>query len=135
MKNQMIVLTNDTTSVYFPSIEGSAEAIIDLYRKAGRDAGKHIEGEFFNSGRMPLEKLPEDVRASVRRILKVYDSCNVYFENGVFHAHASVGIKSSYNWDHFVCGNYLAKDVYTEEERRRNYKESFDSFVDTLLSI
>lgn len=135
MKNQMIIMTSNNGTAYLPVIEGGAETIIDLYKNQAQKLGVQLEFEVFNSGKMPLEKLPAVVKTQVLNTLKVYDTCNVYFEYGEFHTHASVGIKSSYGIDHYVCGNYLAKDVYTEEQRRKNYTESLDNFIDAMFSI
>ena len=81
--------------------------------------------EVFKAGEMPLEKLPEAVQQEVRQTLKAYQRCNVYFEYGEFHVRTGYCIKANYNFDHIVCGEYKAKEVYTPEERRQNYIEVF----------
>lgn len=79
----------------------------------------------FEVGKMPLSELPEEVQNEAKSILKAYNSVNVVFEYNEFHVSASTCIKSSYNFDHFVCGRYNANEVYTPEERRQNYIECF----------
>ena len=81
--------------------------------------------KIFEVGKMPLSELPEEVQSEVKSILKAYDRVNVVFEYNEFHVSASTCIKSSYNYDHFVCGRYNADEVYTPEERRQNYIECF----------
>lgn len=81
--------------------------------------------KIFEVGKMPLSELPEEVQNEAKSILKVYNSVNVVFEYNEFHVSASTCIKSSYNFDHFVCGRYNADEVYTPEERRQNYIECF----------
>lgn len=79
----------------------------------------------FEVGKMPLSELPEEVQSKVKSILKAYNRVNVVFEYNEFHVSTSTCIKSSYNYDHFVCGRYNADEVYTPEERRQNYIECF----------
>lgn len=81
--------------------------------------------KIFEVGKMPLSELPEEVQNEAKSILKAYNSVNVVFEYNEFHVSASTCIKSSYNFDHFVCGRYNADEVYTQEERRQNYIECF----------
>ncbi len=81
--------------------------------------------EVFKVGEMPLDKLPEVVQQEVRQTLKAYQRCNVYFEYGVFNTRTGYCIKAGYNFDHYVCGEYKASEVYTPEERRLNYIEVF----------
>jgi hypothetical protein len=83
------------------------------------------EFKAFEVAKMPLEELPDEVQQKAKSILKAYNQVNVVFEYNEFSVSASTCIKSSYHWDHFVCGRYFAKDVYTEEERRQNYQECF----------
>lgn len=81
--------------------------------------------KIFEVGKMPLSELPEEVQNEAKSILKAYNSVNVVFEYNEFHVFAFTCIKSSYNFDHFVCGRYNADEVYTPEERRQNYIECF----------
>lgn len=81
--------------------------------------------KIFEVGKMPLSELPEEVQNEAKSILKAYNSVNVVFEYNKFHVSTSICIKSSYNFDHFVCGRYNADEVYTPEERRQNYIECF----------
>lgn len=79
----------------------------------------------FEVAKMPLSELPEATQIEVKNLLKAYSRANVVFEYGEFHVSASTCIKSHYNYDHFMCGRYNADEVYTKEERRQNYFESF----------
>lgn len=88
----------------------------------------NIEFEMFEVGTMPLEKLPEDIQKDVRDILRAFDKAFVVYEYGRFHATTCTCISSEYANDHFVCGTYNQKEVYTEEERRQNYKEEFGEY-------
>lgn len=81
--------------------------------------------KIFEVGKMPLSELPEEVQNEVKSILKSYSRVNVVFEYNESHVSASTCIKSSYNYDHFVCGRYNADEVYTPEECRQNYIECF----------
>lgn len=83
------------------------------------------EYEAFPQCKMPLTALPAEVQAEVKSRLKAYSRCNVVFEYNRFTVSCGVCIKSHYNYDHFVCGEYKADEVYTLEERRQNYFESF----------
>ena len=83
------------------------------------------EYEAFPQCKMPLTALPADVQAEVKSRLKAYSRCNVVFEYNRFTVSCGVCIKSHYNYDHFVCGEYRADEVYTLEERRQNFFDSF----------
>lgn len=83
------------------------------------------EYEVFEQTQMPLASLPAEVQAEVKSRLKAYSRCNVVFEYNRFTVSCGVCIKSHYNYDHFVCGEYKADEVYTLEERRQNYFDSF----------
>ena len=83
------------------------------------------EYAIFAQSKMPLTDLPADVQAEVKSRLKAYSRCNVVFEYNRFTVSCGVCIKSHYNYDHFVCGEYKADEVYTLEERRQNYFDSF----------
>ena len=71
--------------------------------------------------------LPEEIQEEVRSVLKVFPKCTVVYEYGKFEVNTGTAIKTKYGKDHFVYGIYLDKDIYTIEERRNNYRESFGS--------
>lgn len=125
MKEMIIVSNvNGTAHIVIPS--ENTRKFLDMLDEAAKrypDLGNSYT--VYQVNKVPLEALPIEIQEKVKSTLKAYNSCNVYFEYNEFHASASVGIKSNYNYDHFVCGRYLAKEVYTEEERRQNYIESF----------
>jgi hypothetical protein len=79
----------------------------------------------YEVGKMPLTELPAEIQAEVMDTLKAFPSVTVTYEYGKFTTSACVGIKARYHFDHFVCGKYNDTDVYTEEERKQNYKECF----------
>lgn len=126
MKKSMVIVSNVNATCQLVVPYSNLKAITDMLQKAA-DAHPELNNtwEVFQAGEMPLEKLPAEIQEAVKSTLKAFHNCNVYYEYGEFHSSASVGIKSSYNWDHFVCGSYRDVDVYTEEERRQNYIECF----------
>lgn len=81
------------------------------------------EVKTFGVAEMPLAELPEDVQEKVRQTLKVFNNANVVYEYNCFNVSAHTCIKSSYGYDHFVCGRYSAEEVYTKEERRQHRAE------------
>ena len=121
MTNYMIKATNPTTnqSVYLGVPEfnlNNMKNLLDEY------SAKY---EVYSVDSMPLEALPEEIQMKVKNTLKAFDKVNVEFESGKFSASVGCCIKSSYGYDHFVCGTYRADEVYTKEERRQNYIEEF----------
>lgn len=119
--NKMVKAINIKGEKVYVTIPAHAEdAMIELFKTAGV-----TEIETFESNSMKLEDLPEEIQAKVKNTLKAYDSVNVTFEHNRFESSVGVCIKANYGIDHFVCGRYEAKEVYTEEERRENFKEEF----------
>jgi hypothetical protein len=72
-----------------------------------------------------LDSLPTQVRDSVLDVLKAYDVCYIDFENGLFKVTNGVCVKASYAPDHEFIGVAYAKDMYTPDQRRANFKDSF----------
>jgi hypothetical protein len=72
---------------------------------------------------MPFNELPEEVQDQVKQTLKVFANANVVFEYNRFEVSAHTCIKAKYNYDHFVCGRYSAKEIFTEEERKQHLAE------------
>lgn len=121
MKKKMLKAINTEGNIcYCPYFAGGLDTLIPMLEEAGV-----TNIELFEVDKMPLEKLPEEIQQEVRQTLKAYQRCNVYFEYGKFHTRTGYCVKAEYNFDHFVCGEYKASDVYTEEERRQNFIESF----------
>lgn len=121
MKNTMIKATNiNGELVYAPIMTSSINAMLEMIQENGC-----VVHKTFEVGDMPLNELPEDIQVKVKDILKVFPRCTVTYEYGKFTASASSCIKASYHYDHFVCGTYTDKEVYTIEERRQNYREAF----------
>lgn len=125
-KNDLIKLTTTKGSTFCTAFVGTTDVVVEFINKLAEQKPElNSVIEVFEVAKMPLEKLPEEVQSEVKNILKAFDTCTVVYEYGKFHASASSCIKSDYNFDYFVCGRYLASDVYTPEERRRNYIEVF----------
>lgn len=121
MKKKMIKAINAEGKIcYCPIFAVMMDNII-----ASLEANGVTDIEVFEVGEMPLDKLPEEIQQEVRQTLKAYQRCNVYFEYGKFHTRTGYCIKAEYNFDHYVCGEYKASEVYTPEERRQNYIEVF----------
>lgn len=118
--NAIIKVTNKVGEItYFSLPAKNADKFVELI--AEYDATHEI----FQSGKMPLEALPEEIQNRVRETLKAFSECSVTYEYGKFTASTAICVKSYYHYDHIVCGRYKQSEVYTEEERRRNYKEVF----------
>ena len=117
----MIKATNPATNavVHFVIPTEKTSEMLDLLKAANADT------KVFEVGKMPLNELPEEVQNQIKSTLKAYNRVNVTFEYGKFSVSAGCCIKSHYNYDHFACGEYKADEVYTKEERRQNYIESF----------
>ncbi len=122
MRTKMIKAINiEGNTVYAPMLFLSMQSeILKLLEQAGC-----TNIETFEVGKMPLEKLPSAVQQEVKRTLKAFRRCGVTYEYGEFHVSTGCCIKAKYNYDHFVCGEYKADEVYTAEERRQNYIEVF----------
>lgn len=79
----------------------------------------------FEVGAVPLSELPDNIQAKVKETLKAFDKTTVVYEAGDFEVETGCCIRKSYFYDHFVCGIYNAKEVYTLEERKQNFLEEF----------
>ena len=119
MTKAMIKVTNtdttETMNIVLPA--KNTNSFIELLE------APHAEYKVFEVGNVALEELPEETQIKVKETLTVFDSVNVVYEYGKFEVSAHTCIKAYYNYDHFVCGTYFAKDVYTEEERRQHLAE------------
>lgn len=125
-KNDLIKLTTTKGSTFCTAFVGTTDGVVAFINKLAEQKPElNPVIEVFEVAKMPLEKLPEEVQSEVKNILKAFDTCTVVHEYEKFRVSVGSCIKSDYNFDHFVCGRYLASDVYTPEERRRNYIEAF----------
>lgn len=95
----------------------------DNFVKALEGLGYKVK--LFEAGKVPFEELPPLVKAEVLDTLKAFSSVHVEYEDMKFHVTTVTMLSSEYAFDHCVCGTYLAKDLYTAEERRANFKEVF----------
>lgn len=84
-----------------------------------------MESEYsvYEAGEMPFEKLPEDVQEKAKETLKMFNFVNVTYEYKEYEVSPHTCIRAHYNHDHFVCGRYSAKEIFTEEERKQHLKE------------
>lgn len=58
-------------------------------------------------------------------MLKAYDNCSVIQENGQMKVVTCGYVLNEYAQDHNFIGKYHAAKLYTEEERKQNFKETF----------
>lgn len=123
---KMIRLANVNAVFYVVYPTENVDFFLDIIDKAASnrpDLNTHYE--VFNIAKMPFEKLPEEIQSKVKAMLKAFDVCNVVYENFEFHVTTGTCLSSHYAFDHFVCGRYRADEIYTKEERRQNFIESF----------
>lgn len=100
---------------------GLAKNFLEAIKRLNPDA----EAEIYQPGAFPFDLLPEDVKHEAMETLKAYEQVTVEYGNEHFHVSAGCYIAASYPFDHCVFGTYYAKDVYTEEQRRANFREVF----------
>ena len=72
-----------------------------------------------------LNTLPSNIVNEVKRVLKVYDECDVLYEYGYYKVMIDCVVKSKYGEDYKYIATFKNTDIYTEEERRQYYKEVF----------
>ena len=70
-----------------------------------------------------FDTLPAQVQKHALEILKVYDAQDIYYSNGEYHF--GLFLLDKYPADHRYIGRYYAKDLYTPEERDKNFVEEF----------
>lgn len=80
-----------------------------------------------------LKELPLSVQQKVRDYLKAYSSCNVIFENGRYEVRTFYALQRTYAPDRKFIGEVTQEDIYTIEERIKNYREEFGSEPYDLL--
>lgn len=72
-----------------------------------------------------LAELPEEVQKKVKNTLRVYDRVYVSYENGRWSVGEGICIKCHYGNDFKSYGSFTSYEIYTKEERRRNFREEF----------
>lgn len=72
-----------------------------------------------------LEKLPKELVEEVKGTLKAYDETHITYEYGKYKEMPMIGICANYAPDHKFIGTVRAVDIYTLEERIKNYEEEF----------
>lgn len=72
-----------------------------------------------------VELLPKEIKEKVYETLKCYDNVNVEYENGQYKVRTYIGLVNEYAQDHKMIGEVYAEDIYTSEERAKNYEEQF----------
>lgn len=117
MRTLLKVTANENTTFHTCPKENTNK-LKELFEEFGATV------EVFNYP-VSLEALPEETQAEVKDILKAYSEVTVTYERSQFTVSASVGIYSKYAYDHMVCGRYKQEEIYTKEERGRNFKEVF----------
>lgn len=117
MKNVMVKNNTNGMLISFPEMmaEGFAQDMGAL----------GYEMKIYEAGKVPFEALPSEVKNEVMYFLEVYSKVNVVFANGKFNVSTGVAIMASYVEDDCLCGEYFAKDLFTEEERKANYEKNF----------
>ena len=109
------------------------EEIADSAKKAVEDfSGNTVEITSFAPGRVPLDMLPEEVQREAKETLKAFDEVSVVYEHEEFHVTTAVCVCAHYAKDHFVCGRYFAREVFTTQERRLNSLEVFGYIIPGL---
>lgn len=75
-----------------------------------------------------FESLPVEIQADIKRTLRAYDKCNVYYEYGEYHVSTAYFLSAEYAPDFRTIGEFTAKELFTPEERMINYIESFHEY-------
>lgn len=119
----LIRLTNPNDTVWM--VANTTEFLAYLKEAVAQAPVQPVEMTTFEVGKVPFDDLPEAIQKEVKNTLKAYKRCTVYYEMNQFHASVGSCIRARYAPDHFVCGDYYATDIYTKEERRQNFYESF----------
>lgn len=124
MNNVMIKVKGPKDDAFVSCPETNKKLFIDIVEQF-KNPETPFEYTVFEAGKMPLSELPANIQEKVKDVLKAFHNVSVVFEYNEFHVSTSICVRASYNWDHFVCGRYADTEVYTEEERRRNYIKCF----------
>lgn len=118
MTNTMVMATNEHGTTYITCPTKNVDKFLELLFDCAVDTV-----ETFEVNTMLLESLPSEVQEKAKDILKAYDKVHIVYEHGKFEVSTSYCIKANYGYDHFWCGEYYAKDIYTTEERAQHLAE------------
>lgn len=124
---KMLMVEKDNTKVYMVNEGNVINTLVDYLKTVSE-----VKTETY-TGDLKFEQLPIEVQEEVKSTLRAFDRCYVVYENLNFKVSASIGITASYAKDHYFCGEYKAKDIYTLEERRKNFIEEF-GYAPTYLN-
>lgn len=123
MRNILKIKTTMNTITWAVGESDYIDAIIPMVEKI-TDGMQRWE-----AGRVPFEELPETTQEEVKSVLKAFNECNVKIDwinnDWCFDVHTCSVIKAEYSPSEATCGWYKAEDIYTAEERRENFFESF----------
>lgn len=119
MTNNLFKVTNSAGTHFITCPTISAAQFKELIEIPGNQVST------FEAGKVELTELPEKVQQKVRDTLKAFNEVTVTYERAQFTVSASTFISAHYPSDHFVCGTYYQKKVYTPEERKANFLEEF----------
>ena len=129
MNNSMLICE---TSLGVNFIVAPEEVVCYIKKTMQEISENKAEAYLFAPGNVPLEMLPEEVQHEAKETLKAFDEVSVVYEHEGFHVTTAVCLCANYAKDHFVCGRYLASEVYTTEERRKNSLEEFGYVIPGL---
>lgn len=117
-----VIAIKGTAYITAPTKKSEEEIINSISQFVGESL---IEVTSYEAGKMPLDRLPEAIQSEVKETLKAFPSTNVEYYNGEFHETTGCALRAKYPYDFFVAGHYTAKEVFTEEERKQNFIDSF----------
>lgn len=95
------------------------------YQWLSNHQGKKVKEVINMTTLEKLNQLPNEIIEEVKNVLKAYDECDVYYEYGRFNVMVGACIRSKYADDFKFISNFKAQDIYSEEEMKQNYKETF----------
>jgi len=72
-----------------------------------------------------IELLPKEVKEKIYNMLKSYDGAIIEYEDREYKLRTYIGITSNRASDYKFIGTVYAEDIYTSEERAKNYEEEF----------
>lgn len=126
MTKELIKFTNSVGSYYMIALDGKGYQLAQLVTNAAKrfqnDAPVY---SIYQQNDMLFEELPVEIIREVMETLKVYEECHVEFFGDEFHVCVGWILTAIDPDDLFICGTYRAKEIYTKEQRRQNFIESF----------
>lgn len=87
---------------------------------------KNLDKQFLNS-------LPQETKDNVLSTLKAFNECTLIFSNGCYQVSVAYFLLERYSEDYKVIGCFSQKDIYTIEERVKNFREEFGYDDHSLL--